>query len=235
MKDLGDRMKKYENVSRFHLTRRTPVIIRVDGRAFHSLLPGTKKPFDGDFITVMMDAAKYLAKEIQGFKLAYVQSDEASFLLTDYDELNTEGWFDYNLAKMVSISAATMTSMFNSQVLLHRELTIFGLGIFDSRAFNIPKEEVANYFLWRAKDWQRNSLSMYARSFFSHKELMNKHSSEVHEMLYGIGKNWATDLDDRLKNGSWLVKGDEGWRHDILSSYQDISKVVDSLVRLSDD
>lgn len=229
MKNLGDRMKRYENVSRYCLTRRTPVIIRVDGKAFHTLLKSTKKPFDDAFITCMIEAAQILAIEMQGFRLAYVQSDEASFLLTDYDEIDTQGWFDYNLSKMISISAATMSSAFNSMVHLQRTLTIYGHGIFDSRAFNIPKEEVANYFLWRAKDWQRNSLSMYARSFFSHKELMNKNKAEIHEMLYSIGRNWTADLDDRLKNGSWLVK-DQGWRFNIFPTYEEISKVVNPLI-----
>lgn len=231
MKDLGDRMKRYEDVSRYYLTRRTPVIIRVDGRAFHTLLRGTEKPFSRFFISIMQNAAGLLADSIQGLKLVYVQSDEASFLLTDYDEINTQGWFDYNLSKMISISAAGMAAnfeLFSSQLWPQ---PFSGMGIFDSRVFNIPKEEVANYFLWRAKDWQRNSLSMYARSFFSHKQLINKNSAEVHEMLHGIGKNWTTDLDDRLKNGSWLIK-DQGWRFDILPSYPDISAVIDSLVRI---
>jgi len=228
MKNLGDRMKRYENVSRYCLTRRTPVIIRVDGKAFHTLLKGAEKPFDSTFISIMQDSATFLSNKIQGFKLTYVQSDEASFLLTDYDKLDTQGWFDYNLSKIVSISAAIMSTAFNLYC-LRSHLQVNGFGLFDSRAFNIPREEVANYFLWRAKDWQRNSLSMYARSFFSHKELMDKHSSEVHEMLHGIGKNWAMDLDDRLKNGSWSVK-DKGWKHDILPCYPDISEVVDPLV-----
>lgn len=227
MKNLGDRMKAYENVSRYCLTRRTPVIIRVDGRAFHTFLRGTKKPFDNGFIVAMSTAAQMLAKEIQGFKLAYVQSDEASFLLTDYDKIDTQGWFDYNLSKIISISAAKMSTVFNLYCLKSR-LQVKGVGIFDSRAFNIPKEEVANYFLWRAKDWQRNSLSMYARSFFSHKELMNKSSSEIHEMLYQIGKNWATNLDDMLKNGTWLLKECMIWS--ILPTYASISEVVNPLV-----
>ena len=43
---LGDRMKKYEGVSRNYLTRRVPVIIRLDGKAFHTFTKGFKKPFD---------------------------------------------------------------------------------------------------------------------------------------------------------------------------------------------
>lgn len=43
---LAKRMKKYEAVSKNVLMRRTPVIIRVDGRAFHTFTKGFQKPFD---------------------------------------------------------------------------------------------------------------------------------------------------------------------------------------------
>jgi tRNA(His) 5'-end guanylyltransferase len=145
----------------------------------------------------MQLAACKVADQIQGFKLAFVQSDEVSFLLTDYDELNTQGWFDYNLLKIISIAAATMSTYFSQN--------FCRIGIFDGRAFNIPPNDVANYFVWRAKDWARNSLSMYARSLFSHKQLINKHSTQVHEMLYDINRNWATDLSDQQKNGTWIL------------------------------
>jgi hypothetical protein len=63
---------------------------------------------------------------------------------------------------------------------------------------------VANYFLWRAKDWERNSLTMYASGFFSHKQLHSKTKQDRHDMLHSIGKNWATDVDERSKNGTFF-------------------------------
>lgn len=51
---LGDRMKEfYENRSKTYLTRRTPVIIRIDGCHFHTFTRGLKKPYDALFIEVM--------------------------------------------------------------------------------------------------------------------------------------------------------------------------------------
>lgn len=50
---LGDRMKQYENVSRVYLTRRTPVIIRIDGKAFHVFTRGMRKPFDRILVSAM--------------------------------------------------------------------------------------------------------------------------------------------------------------------------------------
>jgi len=77
-------------------------------------------------------------------------------------------------------------------------------GVFDGRAFNIPLEDVPNYFIWRHRDWIRNSLAMYCKSFFSAKQLHGKNREEQHELLFSIGKNWARDLTWREKNGTFI-------------------------------
>ena len=219
---IGDRMKKnYEDISRAYLMRRTPVILRLDGRAFHSLLAKAKKPYDEDFAGSMLEAVGYLAEEIQGFKCAYVQSDEVNILITDYDALQTQGWFDYNLSKMVSISAAVMSLRFNYSYETEN-------AVFDCRAFNIPREEVVNCFLWRMLDWQRNSIEMFARAHFSHSQLHGKSQVDMHEMLHGIGKNWTTDVPLRFRNGTWLI-GDIV-RSDILPKYENINSVLNPLI-----
>ena len=224
MNDLAKRMKaNYEHRQRVYLTRRTPVIIRLDGRAFHTLTRKMTKPFDEHFIHCMLTAAEAVANDVQGFKLAFVQSDEVSFLLTDYDSLQTEAWFDYNLCKMVSIAAAEMSIFFTKTLTLP-----FGDTVFDGRAFNIPREEVSNYFVWRAKDWYRNSIQMYAQSFFSQKQLQNKSTADLHELLHDIGKNWTTDLNEHLRNGWWYVSGQ--WRSDILPIYDSVNSVVETLI-----
>ncbi len=212
---LGNRMKRYEEVNRYFLTPRSCVIIRVDGRAFHSLTKSMKKPFDDDMMSAMVDAAETVARQMQGFKLGYVQSDEASFFLTDFDKLETQGWFGYELNKMVSISASLMASSFLTEMVGARLTTV---PTFDSRAFNIPSAEVANYFLWRAQDWERNSLQMYAQSIFSHNQLQNKRKDQIHEMLHQKGKNWATDLSDVERNGTFLVRGEQDAGNIVISS-----------------
>ena len=185
MKSLGDRMKEYEDCYRIHLTRRTPVIIRCDGKAFHTLTRGFGRPFDKFFMDAMIFAAQETAIQMQGFKLGYIQSDEVSFLLTDFDEINTEPWFGNGLSKIVSVSASTMSVYFNDFFFHTSEIDrTHSYGIFDGRAFNIPKEEIANYFLWRYRDWERNSLLMYCHSFFSHKEMLNKDREGQHELLH---------------------------------------------------
>src|SRR3990167_9420441 len=112
--NLADRIKRYEKTFSHSTVKRMPVMIRVDGRAFHTFTRSFKKPFDDWFMSSMVLAATEVAKDIQGFKCAYIQSDEVSFCLTDYDTIETEGWFDYDLSKMVSISAALMSVYFNT-------------------------------------------------------------------------------------------------------------------------
>lgn len=145
---LGDRMKKnYEDRARYQLLRRTPVIIRVDGNAFHTLTRGFDKPFDLDMIGWMERAATKVAEKLQGFKLGYVQSDEASFLLTDYG-IKTEGWFDYLVQKMTPISASMMTAFFNEEIQKspNKDKAKGRTPVFDSRCFNVPESEISNYF-----------------------------------------------------------------------------------------
>jgi tRNA(His) 5'-end guanylyltransferase len=218
---LGDRMKRnYEHPARLYLTRRTPVIVRVDGRAFHTFTRDFQKPFSPKLTNAMVESALTVASEMQGCKLGYVQSDEASFLLTDYDELQTQPWFAYNKSKVESISASTMTAAFA------RHMWVAGISrpaTFDARSFNIPEDEVVNYFSWRAKDWRRNSVTMYAQSKYSAKELHNKTCADMHEMLHEVGLNWTTDLTGAEKNGTFIMRG--GKRTDVLPTYAAINEL----------
>lgn len=111
---LGDRMKShYENIPKTRLTRREPVIIRIDGKAFHTFTRGFQRPFDDVLIESMQKTMKYLCENIQGCKLGYCQSDEISLLITDYEAINTAAWFDYQVQKMCSIAASMATLAFN--------------------------------------------------------------------------------------------------------------------------
>lgn len=212
---LGDRMKRnYEDRYRLSLTRRTPVIMRLDGKAFHTLTRGAEKPFDPRLSSAMHATAEKLLDEIQGAKCAYVQSDEISILITDFDKLSTHAWFDYNVQKMVSVSAAVAAVEFTQR---------YGrTAHFDSRVFNVPKEDVVNYFRWRYLDWLRNSIQMLAQSMFSHKELHAKNQAVLHEMCFQKGRNW-NDLAPVWKNGAfYAVDGNsEQWVDFNLMSAED--------------
>ena len=201
-KSLGDRMKVfYENRTRFFLPRRTYTIIRVDGKAFHSYTKGLVRPFDEILINDMDETACYMCKNIQGAKFAFVQSDEISILLTDFDGLTTDAWFDGNIQKITSISASLATAKFN-------ELRPNKIALFDCRVFTIPDHiEVENYFIWRQQDTTRNSISSVAQSMFNHQELENKNTDQMQEMCFQKGVNW-NDFPGKLKRGRLIVKQD---------------------------
>jgi tRNA(His) guanylyltransferase len=206
--DLGDRMKQYELSAERYLVRRVPVTIRVDGNCFHNWTKGLSRPFDKELRECFTYAAYRLCSEIAGARFAYMQSDEISILVIDYQNLDSEGWFNYRAAKMQSIAASMCTAAFNSacEKCLPEHLKKKGPAYFDARAYNIPKEDVCNYVLWRQRDCERNSVSSLAQAHFSHKELHQKNSSDKQDMLM-LKKNinW-NDLPTLYKRGSCLYK-----------------------------
>jgi tRNA(His) 5'-end guanylyltransferase len=196
---LGDRMKRYEAVTKVLLPIRSYVIIRIDGCHFHTYTRDLKKPFDPELLFAMSEATRRTAEEIQGCKLAYVQSDEASFLLTDFDDLHTDAWFGNQLQKIVSVAASIFTAHFNALRITQGYST---LATFDARTFSLPdRVEVMNYFLWRIKDAERNSLAGLCQTYYSHKELIGKKASDQQELLFKKGINW-NDFDAAQKRGT---------------------------------
>lgn len=226
---LGDRMKKYyEEIPKAKLMRRTPVIIRIDGKAFHSFTRGMQKPFDEILIQTMQETTKYLCENIQGCVFGYTQSDEISLVLIDYQKLETSAWFDYEVQKMCSIAASMATMYFNKKFQelvidycvrlavdltpkekLYKEVYVKAKdkgALFDARCFNIPREEVTNYIYWRQLDATRNSIQMVGQANFSHNELQNKSCNDIQDMLMTQkGINW-NDFTTYLKRGTAVFK-----------------------------
>ena len=197
---LGDRMKKYEAVTRFVLPGRTYTIIRVDGKAFHSLLRHAEKPFDSIFMAVMDEVAAGMCAEVAGTVFSYQHSDEISLLVTDFGSVHTEAWFGGGVQKMASVAASAATAAFAELALsLSKPM---GRALFDGRVFTIPSAvEVANYFLWRQRDCVRNSVAMAAQAHFSHKRLHALNSAQMQELLWSEkGVNW-NDYADGAKRG----------------------------------
>lgn len=230
--NLGDRIKsQYEDRTRYYLPRRTFTILRLDQKCGHSYTRGLDKPFDLGYMGDMGKAVTLMLPEIQGAVFAYLQSDEINILLTDFATPTTSAWFDGNLQKMVSVASSVMTAEFNRLRLkrwliknadnarspIDKEILtemyrqdideFFKLAHFDCRAFTIPDRiEVMNAFRWRQQDCIRNSVSMVAQYYFSHKELQGKGQAEMHEMLHQKDINWATMFSEGEKNGRIILK-----------------------------
>lgn len=225
--DLGVRMKTfYEQIPKTKLMRRTPVAIRIDGKAFHTFTRGFQKPFDEILIKTMQETMKYLCENIQGCVLGYTQSDEITLILIDYQKFTSAAWFDYEIQKLCSISASMATVAFNKffgmytssiRASVSRFDSADCIGsiyekahnsgaMFDARCFNIPKEEVTNLVYWRQLDASRNSIQMVGQANFSHKELQNKSCNDIQDMLMTKkGINW-NDLPTYQKRGSCCIK-----------------------------
>lgn len=247
---LSDRMKNnYENITRYYLTRRMPVIIRIDGKAFHTFTRGFKKPFDYILVNTMQDTMKYLCENIQGCVLGYTQSDEISIVLTDYAELTTDAWFGNNLQKMCSVSASMATLAFNKffsdrvqdsmydccddlgdEIIPEKKneydnackvyFNKLNAAMFDSRVFTIPKEEVCNYLIWRQQDATRNSILSVGQANFTQKELHGKSCKNIQDMLMlQKGINW-NDYSTTLRRGSCCIKAD-----DSLTEYDEVGNI----------
>lgn len=229
--ELAARMKNfYENPAKTQLLRRMPVAIRLDGKAFHTFTRGFQKPFDPVLMDTMQRTMKYLCENIQGCIFGYTQSDEITLILTDYQKLTSEAWFNYEVQKMVSVSASMATVAFNkyfSENIIKYNLTHDPLieenkrfvekyvnaaergAMFDARCFNIPKEEVTNLIYWRQLDAMRNSIQMVGQTHFSHAKLKDKTCNDIQDMLmvqYGI--NW-NNFTIPCKRGTTCIKIEE--------------------------
>ena len=205
--DLGNRMKVYEAVFDLSLSRRTPLILRLDGKAFHTYTRGLDKPWDSDLHAAFVVAARALCAQAQGCKLAYLQSDEASFLLTDWDALDTQPWLGQRLQKLCSVAASIFTGVF-AQERDDMGCPKCSRGLppaFDCRAFTLPEAEVCNYFLWRQQDAERNSVSGLAQSLFSHKQLHCQGQRAMRAMLAEAGAPWES-LPAIQRRGSCLTR-----------------------------
>lgn len=202
------RMKEnYEKRSSSYLTRRIPVIIRADGKSFHTFCKRFKKPYDEVLNNSLNNVMKYLCENIQGAKFAERHSDEISILVTDFDTITTDAYFDYNVQKICSIVASMATAEFCRQLAkLGRKECHFGdwdneerildwdekWPNFDARCFNIPEHEVSNYMWWRMLDSKRGSINMTGQANFSHKELQGLTCDQIQEKLWQEkGINWA--------------------------------------------
>jgi tRNA(His) guanylyltransferase len=217
---LGDRMKTYESVPQTYVMRRTPVIVRLDGRAFHTFTKKLKlydataleSPYSYKMHECMMYTTRKLVENIQNCVLGYTQSDEISLVLRDWDRHETQQWYGGNVQKIVSVSAAIATGAFNYVFGkdVHAPSGFADLAQFDSRVYNVPHTEVTNYLIWRQQDASRNSVQMFGHFHFSQKQMHAKNNSEVQDMLMlEKGVNW-NDVPTWMKRGSCVVRQPTG-------------------------
>lgn len=169
-------MKSYESVPRSRLVSQIPVMARLDGKAFHTFTRGFDRPYARTFHECMWETAKYLCEHVQGVRIAYVQSDEITLLLTQ-KTVYMQPWFDYEVQKMCSVAASWA-----------------GVAFLSALQSRVPQHAT------------RNSIQMLGQAFFSYRELHNKSCDDIQEMLFSQkGLNWS-DCPVPQKRGVCLKK-----------------------------
>ena len=200
---MGDRHKAYESRETMHkLMPGLPVLVRLDGRAFHTFTRGMARPFDVRLSKALVETAKFLVNETHA-SVAYTQSDEISLA---YPNLGTtkQMLFDGRVQKLCSILAAMATAKFNQQVALTMPEKAHLLPLLDARVYQYPNLDLAaESFVWRESDATRNSLTMAAHSVYSHKALHKIGYAQKHEMLHAKGINWS-DYPAMFKRGTYV-------------------------------
>lgn len=224
--NLEDRMLYFRELSNYKLIPNSYVLVMVDGRSFSSNIKKYfQKPFDETFINIMNEAAIYAAKNIQGCKFAYVQSDEISFVITDFDTPTSDAFFSYRINKILPIVASFVSSKFNQLMIkeainrksqgenidlseIYNIIDNTKLYEFDCKCWNVPTyNDVIGWLLYRQTDCIKNSKQQAARSFLPHKLLLKKTADEQLELLK-LKKNidWYIDYNDGEKFGRFIYK-----------------------------
>lgn len=232
-KNLENKCLYYRSLTDYKLIPNSYVMVCIDGRSFSHLIKNKfQKPFDDNFIEMMNETAKYVCENVQGCKFAYTQSDEVTFVLTDFDTPTTDSFFNYRLCKMQSIIASLATSKFNQLMytyyinkhdyktcLKDYEDTLYRVSDvaeriselpmyqFDCRCWTVPTlNDVFAYLLWRQIDCVRNSKQQTAQTFLAHKELMNKNTDAQIQLLKSEKSiDWNT-FPDSYKYGRFIYK-----------------------------
>lgn len=217
---LGNRQKTYEAVYKQTLVQKAPIVIRIDGKAFHSFTKKMAKPFDDLIIDTMQKTMLELCKDLATCKFGYTQSDEITLVCICDDVIRTEGLFKYKAQKIISIVASKATKYFNkifyeNVIKLENnpyeyknvvDINIYKNKLFDAefdcRVMNIPEWDVINNIIWRQQDATRNSIQMLGQAYFTQKELEEKNCSEIMDKLMNEKNiNW-NNLEIYKKRGS---------------------------------
>lgn len=203
---LGDLLKVQEQAE---AGRRAdpflPLVARIDGKCFSKFTKGLKRPFDERFVALMVDTTLHLVEESEAL-LGYCQSDEITLYWHNnkQEHSNREYWFGGKFQKLTSVLASTASSYFTANLPEILPEKVGQYPVFDARVWNVPDlEHVYKNFLWRWKDAQKNSVSMYARHFFSHKSLQGKTCESMKNMLREAGHPWE-ELPKFFREGTYV-------------------------------
>lgn len=189
----------FENEIFSGLSAIPPVVVRIDGRAFHSLThdAGFKKPFDEDFMDLMAAVASSLVSE-SGLEplFAYVFSDEINLYFRELP-------FGGRVEKIDSVCASYAAGTFVAISGFKKPVA------FDARIVFTTEADVAGYLEWRQREAWRNHINAYCQYALISEgmsprgaadALKGMKSPDMHEMMFERGVNLS-------KTPSWQRRG----------------------------
>lgn len=181
-----------------------PVIIRLDGNNFGTWTNGLEKPFDEKMSELMIETTKYLVKETNAV-VGYTQSDEITLILYSSDRKKSI-YNDGKKQKILSKLTAKCVNFFNNkrQELLPNHNKV---AVFDCRVYQTPTlHDATIQLLWRENDATKNSISMLARSIFSHNDIKSLNGNQMQDkMMLEKNVNW-NNLDVKFKRGTYVKR-----------------------------
>ena len=232
---LEDRMLYFRGLTNYKLMPKSYVMVMLDGRSFSTMIKNKfEKPFDNIFINMMNETAKYVCANVSGCKFGYVQSDEISLVITDFENKGTESFFGFRLSKMLSVIASLATSKFNQLMMDYKVGKVEGsstsagdtvqmcrdainnmdLCQFDCKCWNVPTyEDVFAWFLYRQTDCIRNSKQQAAQARILHEQLESLNTDEQINLLKEMtGIDW-NDYEDGKKFGRFIYRVEEEFEY----------------------
>jgi tRNA(His) 5'-end guanylyltransferase len=193
----GDRLKVFEKATEVVLDPTLPMILRLDGRAFHSYTKQFDRPFDERLHRLMARTMLALAEETNA-RYCYTQSDEIT--LVCLCEGKAQPLFGGRVQKLTSLMASYAGAFFNREVAQQFRVPV-ELATFDCRAYTVPdKATAAEVVLWREADAIRNSTLGRGQEFLSPKNLHGMSAKDVRAWLANEGKPWGA-LEPERKFG----------------------------------
>ena len=196
-------MKEYEIFSELKVPKNSNIIVRLDGRSFHTLARDLNlvKPYDFDFYNAIGEVCRDLFNEFSP-SFIYTFSDEINILLNDIP-------FNGRIEKINSVMAGFTSSSF----LMHFDKAFKKPVAFDSRVIPIDDANIVNYFRWRQDEAWRNCINAHAshflKSMYSNDEVNDRLNglklSDIHELLFKNGIN-LNDVETWKKRGMGIYK-----------------------------
>lgn len=209
--EIGDKVKGWEGAGDARLDMALPLVVRLDGCAFHTYTRVFRKPCDPLLYRTMIDTTLDLVQKF-GARVGYTESDEITLVFVPSPpdaQGKLHGLHSYRVQKLCSVMAgyasarfnfhainiATFTTLSDEALALLSDGTanaqqIFGRmksgqAFFDARAFNVPtNEDAALCIYWRHHfDCHRNSVAGLGQAHFSHQALHGKGTGDILGML----------------------------------------------------